>query len=633
MSYAEYMRTKAAGRAVVLDTRNTTDSSMQTLKKKQMASRIFATGGNFVGTTITATDRPGENHANRSYIKSTGNPADASAYTNYRASQAINNDAAAARGRIIQNVNILTSRSGIIPDWILSPNTLFATGSAMNIAYGNGIWVAVGEDISGNGNNILYTSDPASGWSVAPGTPFGLSGYGNGIAYGNGIWVAVGLDGSASAESILYTSDPSTTWSVSPGNPFGNTGYGSGVAYGNSKWVVVGSDGSGAGGNILYSTNPASAWSLSPGTPFTTTGYGNGIAYGNGTWVAVGKDGSATPKNIMYASDPSTGWSYVPGLPFSSNAAAYGYAVTYANSIWVAVGKDASGTGKNIMYASDPTIAWSFSPVLPKKPFGNGGSGYGVAYGNGVWIAVGNDGAGSRENVLYTTNPAIAWKSSSPSFTNRGLAITYANDMWIMGGTNYNNTNYNIVFGTEGTSISNTPALPTPYFDGCNVNNDGLRQSNTVSLSGSDFMRQKIAAQLCANPIPHNEAGSKPAGPVFVDDTISLNGYSNCAQGARRLPNHLQKEIRDYQHNYNPNPPSQANGAFAVKGEPVTQQNAYKAGAALPRRKPTFNLGGTKHHGNDLNVNQRQVPVAYKAPLGAPAQLKINDPMQGNIKP
>ena len=296
MSYAEYMRTKAAGRAVVLETRKPTDSSMMTLKKKQMASRIFAVGGNFVGSTITGTDRPGDIHASRSYVKSTGNPADSSAYTNYRGAMAIQNDTAAVRGRIIQN-------------------------------------------------------------------------------------------------------------------------------------------------NI--------------------------------------------PANC------------------------------------------------------------------------------------------------------------------------------------------------------------NTPALPVPYFNGCKVNNGGLRQANTVSLSGSDFIRQQIAAQLATNPIPHNEPGSKPAGPLAVNDNLWVSGYTNCANGGSNggskyrsiLANHLQKEIHVPQHRYNPNPPSQANGSMAPMGLPVTQQNAYKAGAALPRRVPRFNLGGTKKHGNDLFVNQKQNIVAYKGPPGGRPHLRLNQPMQGNVKP
>lgn len=105
MSYAEYMRTRMAGKAVVLETRKPTDSSMETLKRKQSASSVFALGGNFIGSTITGTDRYGNTNACRSYAKLVGKPGDCSSYTNYRGSQAINSNAAYARGRMMQNDN------------------------------------------------------------------------------------------------------------------------------------------------------------------------------------------------------------------------------------------------------------------------------------------------------------------------------------------------------------------------------------------------------------------------------------------------------------------------------------------------------------------------------------------------
>jgi hypothetical protein len=233
----------------------------------------------------------------------------------------------------------------------------------------------------------------------------------------------------------------------------------------------------------------------------------------------------------------------------------------------------------------------------------------------------------SRSYVKPTGNPA-----DSSDYTNYRGAMAIQSDKAAVRGRMLQNND---------PTRCNTPALPAPYFNGCGVNNGGMRQSNTVSLSGSDFVRQQIAAQVSRNPIPHNRPGSKPAGPVAVNDNLWVNGYTNCANGGSNggsnyrsiLANHSIKDIRAPQPSYNPNPPSQANGAFARMGMPVTQQNAYKAGAALPRRIPNFNLGGTKHHGNDLFVNQKQNIVTYKGPPGAKPHLRLNQPMQGNVKP
>jgi hypothetical protein len=205
------------------------------------------------------------------------------------------------------------------------------------------------------------------------------------------------------------------------------------------------------------------------------------------------------------------------------------------------------------------------------------------------------------------------------------------------GGQAINNdsaANRGVIVQNGDPSLCNVPSGPQPYFNGCGVNNNGLRVANTVSLSGSDFIRQQIAAQVSSNPIPHNAAGSKPAGPVFVDNTISLGGYNQCQVGcpspARELANHGKKDIKAPQPPYNPNPPSQANEAFAPMGMPVTQQPSYKAGAAIVRRFPNYDLGGTKKHGNDFNVNPRR-PVAPYVGNGPP-HLRLNQPTFGNVK-
>jgi len=50
--------------------------------------------------------------------------------------------------------------------------------------------------------------------------------------------------------------------------------------------------------------------------------------------------------------------------------------------------------------------------------------------------------------------------------------------------------------------------------------------------------------------------------------------------------------------------------------------DARKVGDRNPRNVPYVE----KHHGNDLSVNPRRVPIKYQIPAGSPAHLKINDP-------
>ncbi len=133
--------------------------------------------------------------------------------------------------------NIFYSSNAVSWNGVTSP---FATGKGLSVTHGGGNWVAVGEDDSGSGNNIYYSTDGQS-WTAATGNPFGTSGSGNSVAYdGSGKWVAVGYDSSGSGNNIYYSTD-SSTWFASQGSPFGNT-EALNVAYGGGKWIAVGNE-------------------------------------------------------------------------------------------------------------------------------------------------------------------------------------------------------------------------------------------------------------------------------------------------------------------------------------------------------------------------------------------------------
>lgn len=103
MSASEYLRRKMAKSQFVVNTIKPTDSSMQTLKVKHAASRIFPSAGGLQikGTTLESSDlHTSGGKAVRSYTKNTGHTADASSFTAYRGSQAVRDDAASQRGKL-----------------------------------------------------------------------------------------------------------------------------------------------------------------------------------------------------------------------------------------------------------------------------------------------------------------------------------------------------------------------------------------------------------------------------------------------------------------------------------------------------------------------------------------------------
>jgi len=246
-----------------------------------------------------------------------------------------------------------------------------------DIAYGNGIWIAVG---SGTNETMYISSDNGLNW-----TPTNLSGSPlNGIAYGNGKWVAVGN----ATEKLHVSTDNANTWNSVSGLFSGLGSRGNAVASdGNNTWVVVGQ---GTGPSMYVSTDNANTWS----SVAISLGVGNGVAYGNGKWVAVG---ASSLGNTVFVSANGVNWTVVPGL-FPSNSSgggtndSGGYGVAHANGTWVAVGTDTQ-TSRNIFISTDNAVTWN--AVIPTVNIFIDGE---VAYGNGTWVIT-----TSQNDKIYST--------------------------------------------------------------------------------------------------------------------------------------------------------------------------------------------------------------------------------------
>lgn len=346
-------------------------------------------------------------------------------------------------------------------------------GNCNGIAYANGLWVAVGQSYISDGTTIMYTTNPTTGWFTSPYEPFGsdYSSRGQGIAYGNGLWIAVGCN-TRSANQILYSRNPVDGWTASGGDVFGGSGDGKGVAYGgNGRWVVVGYNSDNNGYTIVYSSNPIDdGWDSVEGqAPFGNRGYGVSIAYGNNRWVATGysenyddPDTSYGP-NIIFSinANPADGWtSNESGRRFPNNNTyterGYGNGVAYGNGEWVAVGYDAGGGGYTIVNSDDPTAYWNAS--IPYRPFAGGDYSYAnaIAYGNGLWVTVGDDddnnGTGS---IVYTTDPKLGWQVSGYrpfGYDGKGNCVAYGNGLWVAGGYDASEGYYLIISSTDPAS-------------------------------------------------------------------------------------------------------------------------------------------------------------------------------------
>ena len=301
------------------------------------------------------------------------------------------------------------------------PPAVFTDGGS-SVAYGNGLWVAVGQNSGGGGNNIITSIDGQT-WSTVSGTQF-TGGIGNGVAYENGLWVAVG-----SGTNTILTSTNGTSWSAVTGTTF--TTDGSAIAYGNGLWVAVGS-----GTNTILTSTDGTSWSAVSGTTFSSQG--SGVAYGNGLWVAVGEG-----TNTILTSTNGTSWTAVSGATFTS-----GYGVAYGNGLWVAVG---SGTNK-LLTSTDGT---SWSGAVSGATFTIFGGG--VGYGNGRWVAV-----GSGTNKILTSTDGTNWSVTSGITTpSRPLDVGYGNGLWVVVGGGTSGTN-SVLFATAPPSDAPGPPPPPP---------------------------------------------------------------------------------------------------------------------------------------------------------------------------
>jgi len=274
---------------------------------------------------------------------------------------------------------------------------------------GNGNWVAVGnKNTAAGAPTIIFSSDNGVTWAVSVNgfsTANGFSDRGYAVAYGGGIWMAVGHStigiGYERTCKVSTTFDPVTgpVWVDKPGGTgqapvkFGSSNPGLCLAYGNGRWCVGGQDlNHPPQGSIMYTDNNGDTWTKATGS---FTGQCQGIATdGSGNWVAVGYLGTGDAKSIKYSSDNGVTWTDTASL--ASNIFTRGTSVSYAplssGSIWVATG---SGHSQTIMYSLNNGYSWN---AAGSNRFTS--NGYSVYFNVDRWVAVGDGGASSIKYSL-----------------------------------------------------------------------------------------------------------------------------------------------------------------------------------------------------------------------------------------
>ena len=294
-----------------------------------------------------------------------------------------------------------------------------------DIVYGDGVWMGTGsmENDSGPGTTaVVLRSANGIDWDLVEQESVAQLRLGEAIAGGaNGRFLLAGVEFLTSQESSLLVSDDGgLTWDPVAGSP--------GTRLNALAWNGTSFAGAGTSGIITFSEN-GTDWEERHASGFRLTD----IKHAGGYWFAVGySSGEGLEPRVVYSAD-GIGWNetsldgtngllgtgffdekffllgfrgillsgHTPhelALDSSPNTLPLS-GVAFGNELWVAVGGDTpaeargveewlpgSGDGQRIVMISSGLDDWTAIETGADTPL------YGVAYGNGQFVAVGHAG-------------------------------------------------------------------------------------------------------------------------------------------------------------------------------------------------------------------------------------------------
>jgi hypothetical protein len=260
-------------------------------------------------------------------------------------------------------------------------NISFTINTVLGIAYGNSIWVAVGD-----GSSRIYTSiDNGNIWNEIVGTDFITC---KSVAFGNGVFVAVGTTNTTS--NIQYSTDGSNWSNIQTGNNFSVEGVC--VRFFNNRFIAVGND-SGSGNTIQYSDNGIN-WTSVASTTFPLNRIPRAIGYGGGRWYIAGDS------NIYTSGNNGASWNAIVNSATTSQS----WSGIYVGEGIILTSYDGTSADTHFWYSSNglTTIVGINGSTTP-QPF------YGVEYGNHTYLALGSNTVCKKNAVNfvnYSLQPA-----------------------------------------------------------------------------------------------------------------------------------------------------------------------------------------------------------------------------------
>lgn len=274
-------------------------------------------------------------------------------------------------------------------------NNISFTTTVYSLTYGNGIYSAGGIDA------WYWRSTDGINWSGTKPTSFS----------GNPVWSVLNANGLylAAVGTSIWSSPDAVTWT---NRHTYVTTYA--MTYGNNLFLAGGEATGGSAG--LRTSTDGLNWTN------RTSNFGNGtiygIEFGNNVYVAVAALNFSGGGEVRTSTNGTT-WTT---RTLAVNTGIYGLA--YGNGIFVA------GGDGGVIQTSTDGITWTSRT----SNFGTGRIRK-VLYGDGGFLAVGQDGGASTSHVVSTDG--ITWTTRTNTFgTSTLFAGIFGNGLFIIGGQN-----------------------------------------------------------------------------------------------------------------------------------------------------------------------------------------------------
>ncbi len=232
-----------------------------------------------------------------------------------------------------------------------------AVSSLNDVAFGEGLFVAVGEeyptgDFAQQVSPLILTSVDTITWTAAtPAVPAGTRRTILSVAYGAGRFVAYAMD-LDSFEMFLSTSEDGLSWTARPAPFFDVFETVSDVIFGSGRFVAV--------GERIRTSGDGIAWTLALDYP-ESGDFFNGVGHGEGRFVAVGSRGAT------YVSTDGTTWNV--NLPATTHDL-FGVGYSAAANRFVLAGQSAMVRGDFPSHVLSVAKAGSGAGVVTSDPEG-----------------------------------------------------------------------------------------------------------------------------------------------------------------------------------------------------------------------------------------------------------------------